>query len=459
MRKSISFFINLKKIRMSNQFNQSNIPQESQQLEPTIQPEIPQKSGLSISAIISIIVIAVFIVGAAGYGTYRYFAPEQAKETTNSEEETDSGILPISDLTEETYEWMGGPGGGISSDKVTVGQIIPWPPTNISMIDEWKGEWETYNNILSGYSIQYPKGWTYREILSYDNLTTLALQPLGLEYEVINIIGNKGPSDFKDMSFDKYVKIAAQQNIQGYQKLHSIENVTTTNGIEGYKTHWYVEGFNGKRWISSPITYFESNLEGIKTIDVELTNTKYANYQKIYKQIVNSFNLIETGPEITDWNIYKKDGDYKYEIKYPKTWSLFGPPVIPPGKVIVFISPDESSRIVITIEDSNGLSLEEFATAYPKPKDKVKVVSQNFIHIGLLQNNFTLTQRDYSLDTGIQQLVEAFVKPAKGEEYTESGTYIYFSRPDNDYIYVIHDSSQISLSVFKEIISSLRWNE
>lgn len=72
-----------------NQFNQPNIPQEPQQSQPSLQPEIPQKSGLPTWASILIVVLSISVVGLVSYGAYRYFAPqpEPAELPTAGEEE------------------------------------------------------------------------------------------------------------------------------------------------------------------------------------------------------------------------------------------------------------------------------------------------------------------------------------------------------------------------------------
>jgi len=69
-----------------NQFNQSI---NSSERQPSFQPEIPQKPGLSTWAIVSIVVLSVIVVGLVGYGAYRYFTPhpEPAELPVITEEE------------------------------------------------------------------------------------------------------------------------------------------------------------------------------------------------------------------------------------------------------------------------------------------------------------------------------------------------------------------------------------
>lgn len=69
-----------------NQFNQSI---NSSERQPSFQPEIPQKPGLSTWAIVSIVLLSVIVVGLVGYGSYRYFVPhpEPAELPVITEEE------------------------------------------------------------------------------------------------------------------------------------------------------------------------------------------------------------------------------------------------------------------------------------------------------------------------------------------------------------------------------------
>lgn len=63
--------------QLENQSQQQNIPQEPQS---EIQPEMPQKLGMSIWAVVLITLASVIIVAASGYAVYYYFILNDASE-------------------------------------------------------------------------------------------------------------------------------------------------------------------------------------------------------------------------------------------------------------------------------------------------------------------------------------------------------------------------------------------
>jgi len=117
-----------------------------------------------------------------------------------------------------------------------------------------------YTNAKYKYTINYPLNWIAREFPG--SQTGAGFQPsnvpVAVENEKISVdVGQKVISDPPITSFEEYAKVAAIKEIQSYNKLASIEKVTTKSGVVGYKTAWYVGAPSTDKTPSGPITYFE----------------------------------------------------------------------------------------------------------------------------------------------------------------------------------------------------------
>lgn len=152
-------------------------------------------------------------------------------------------------------------------------------PKNTTNLAPSPQVWKTYTNTQHNYSIEYPADWTVRKIIP-DTETGAAFQPANkpkdYQYEYITIeFGRKITSDAKNIPFEEYVKTAASNEIQGYGDLLSIEKVTTSSNITGYKTTWSVSpppGAGGGTSPSLPITYFPAPGDGVGIIRVSLSS-------------------------------------------------------------------------------------------------------------------------------------------------------------------------------------------
>ena len=90
-----------------NQFNQPNISQEPQ---PSFQPEIPKRFGLSRWAYILIIVSAVVVVGLVSWAAYRAFVSTPTESPTEEEEINSLPVVeenaPADETANETADWQ-----------------------------------------------------------------------------------------------------------------------------------------------------------------------------------------------------------------------------------------------------------------------------------------------------------------------------------------------------------------
>lgn len=161
-------------------------------------------------------------------------------------------------------------------------------------------ELQTYTNKKLGYSIDYPASWTFREFP--DTQTGAGFRPgsspedVAAECITIDTRGTAGNE--YSTPFEDYVKKAAIVEIQGFEKLNSVESVETANGLVGYKITWIYKDIRGQEKVSLPITYFnfektvevkDSKLK-LKTVQISLNSS---DCEGIYNQMLLSFKLAE----------------------------------------------------------------------------------------------------------------------------------------------------------------------
>ncbi len=164
--------------------------------------------------------------------------------------------------------------------------------------------WLTYTNTRMGYQVQYSPDWSYYEFpdrgtgASFSPKTT----PPDVKQIIIVVDAAMAPEEFNgqkiaNMSFEEYVRIAAVAEIQGFEKLASIEKVEA-QGVTGYVTTWEYQPIMSttgekKLEISLPIAYFELNrtVEGrtYRTLQIRLED---AAYRADFDQLVRTVRLI-----------------------------------------------------------------------------------------------------------------------------------------------------------------------
>lgn len=155
---------------------------------------------------------------------------------------------------------------------------------------------QTYTNQNFSYIIGYPNNWTFREFP--DTKTGAGFRPINspddIASECITIDARGTAENEYNTPFADYVRKAAVVEIQGYEKLNSIEIVTTANGLVGYKTTWIYKNIPGPEKTSLPITYFENKktVQGLKykTVQITLNNE---DCQEAYEQMISTFKFLQ----------------------------------------------------------------------------------------------------------------------------------------------------------------------
>ncbi len=140
------------------------------------------------------------------------------------------------------------------------------------------------NSQMATFSYSYPSGWTVEENVEAD-FTTIRNDR---DENIVTIRVAKKPDSLQNLPFSDYVKVAAINEIQGFEELVSDEAITTEFGDTGYLTIWKIQFLGGEEINSNPITYFEHPFDPSKSIQVNLENGQY---QKEYNLIINSFEI------------------------------------------------------------------------------------------------------------------------------------------------------------------------
>jgi hypothetical protein len=148
-----------------------------------------------------------------------------------------------------------------------------------------------YTNTVAGFELTYPSDWRERQ---YEAGTGVGFRPADKpndpQYEYISISISPKPANIASLPFDQYVKVAATNEIQNYQKLASIKPFTTNDGQTGYITTWMVQPLSGgKPQESLPIAYLPS-LNTKETIAVYLSDKQYMD---IFTAMLKTFQYID----------------------------------------------------------------------------------------------------------------------------------------------------------------------
>jgi len=265
-----------------NQPNQPNIPQESQQAQPSIQPEMPQKSGLPAWASVLIVVLSVMIVGLISYGAYHYFAPqsEPVELPTAGEEE------PAEEPTDQTADW------------------------------------QTYRNEEYGFELKYPEDWKTEEIFSDAQSMPIAVGNEDYDYVKYTI--------FSPVSEDFFIHFGLRREDEKNIRVHydmgtglgggvRVDDDILVGGISTKVRYTIDEGYiYCIQFLEEPIIvdgheifiHVDTNFPfpGFKADSTEL---------KTIKLILSTFKFIEA--DTADWQTYRNE-EYGFEVRYPKDW-------------------------------------------------------------------------------------------------------------------------------------------
>lgn len=162
------------------------------------------------------------------------------------------------------------------------------PSTTPSQTPNQATNWKTYTNTQYNFSIEYPDNWSLREF--EDGAAFNPISKPGYPDASDSIFISVGPKigNYTTDSLENYAKIAASVEIQNYNKLASINPVTTTNGVVGYETTWMIQPITGGGTVSEslPITYFEMPGNQSQLIRIYLERAEdLETYQKMIKTL------------------------------------------------------------------------------------------------------------------------------------------------------------------------------
>jgi len=390
----------------NNQLNQqSSISQESQQPQPSLQPEIPKKQGLPTWAIILIVVGAIIVLAGASYGVYWFFTSQPAEPLPADQGEITPGQLPTGELDDETADW------------------------------------QTYRNEDLGFEIKIPPSANVDKIFNDDRNRLVVFENGNEDFEV-----RLKDGEFTDLDYYYYLDFpVAFKATLGEKEALVFE---APNG--------YCDGPScGNPFIAYSAKLNNNFYNLIFYGDTELTD--------IERLILNSFKFIEAD-KTADWQTYQNKG-YGYEIKCPKDWllgavnrgdmggGLFDVSqewTIEPAPIFE-VRPEDSLNLSWIIKDNKGvvqfrinkeykskfgnISLEQFAQDYPTPKDKItNLVSEKIIF------------------NGIEMLKQSF---DISDSVLKSGFWYYISSDEYFFIFISRDGADINL--IEQILSTFKF--
>lgn len=156
-----------------------------------------------------------------------------------------------------------------SVEKKTVEKSLPilTPPGTIE-------EKQVYTNKQYGFTLEYPKKWTYRE---FDGGVAFRRKDKVNDYahEFIIVRVSSKVGEYQSKSLEAYAKIAGPLEIQKYKSLKGFRSIKTSSGVVGYEAYWNYVTLDGKPDVSDPITYLALPADTTKTIEISLENGKY----------------------------------------------------------------------------------------------------------------------------------------------------------------------------------------
>lgn len=159
-----------------------------------------------------------------------------------------------------------------------------------NLLSDQTADWKTYKNDEYGFEIKYPLDWAFRQYIS-----GAAFFPENKSAEnttgngALNVGFYQRGSNYCEIPFADYVKIAGPSEIQNYESLNIIESGVNNNGIEMYKIAWNYTDFKGDKKVSLPITYFgAANEQLCGSVDAFLNDSSYSD---IYSKMISTFKF------------------------------------------------------------------------------------------------------------------------------------------------------------------------
>ena len=158
-------------------------------------------------------------------------------------------------------------------------------------------QWKTYTNTKYGYTVPFPISWRVQEFPDTKSGANFIQNETTVVTSDIAYTASNPPYP----TLEEFAKTAATQQIQNYEKLNSIETVTTKDGAVGYKTTWIVgsppilnppKDYQPSKSISSPITYFSIPSDDGLLLMFSISSTSPTEEQiEIYNKMIESVVL------------------------------------------------------------------------------------------------------------------------------------------------------------------------
>lgn len=175
----------------------------------------------------------------------------------------------------------------------TTSDLIP-NPSSPPVQTEIPTGLKTYLNPKYKFSIQYPSDWVLVPYASADIIP--GLKPENDEnykdpyHSAFSIREGCYDPEVKKLDFKEWIASNATNEVQGYTKIKSIEEVTAKSGVKGYKVTWgtFIPGGGSG---GSEVTYIKlpSTVSKYNCLEFESGGP----YSAIESQIISTFKFID----------------------------------------------------------------------------------------------------------------------------------------------------------------------
>jgi len=265
----------------SDQFNQPNIPSESQQPQPSLQPEIPKKPGLPTWASVLIMVGAVIIVGTGGYLAYQYFVPPAEPDEL--------------------------------------------PATGEEGAADETADWQTYRNEEHGFEFEHLVSYYVISFIPeyYKNKPVIfEVVPICIDENQIDGAGTPIHLSVTIGSINLYPDLDLNDYTDSFLNLPSKKyNELDFWGDEKMVIEVIKNDLKYRIEIPNIIGKLDDTYEHEGICDKEGYRDEDVNYSsKDIERILNSFKFIEPD-ETADWQVYQNE-EYGFEVKYPNNFTV-----------------------------------------------------------------------------------------------------------------------------------------
>lgn len=207
----------------------------------------PQPGNRVLLITLLAVVLTALITGGAVYAM-------QNKQNTDTKNDLQSQVDGLRSQLTSVQKSVATPTPSVSPSAAATAS----PVAKATATPNTTAEWKTYTNTAHKYSVKYPSAWAYREFPDLTTgagfrLSTKASDPVN-EFITVDYVDKATQN--ASLPLDQYLRKEGA-GIENYGDIVTMDTVTTSTGVIGYKVTWKVTSRDGKTTSpSNPITYY-----------------------------------------------------------------------------------------------------------------------------------------------------------------------------------------------------------